>query len=139
MPKYIQVDIGVNLENNHLHTNNIDIANDIVSQLSSRLGKFPVSLIYNSSNSRTRIHRDFVEDVPLAEFISNNVNYYLDLYDEHNDHFICLPLYFNYILSSKQNISKDKFKLLFKDLYLPSIFGELSANLLKDKLNLEMA
>lgn len=138
MPAFIQVDSGVDQTNRDKHLDLIDLANGICYAFSHRLGKYPVSLVYNSATKDCSSHKDFVEDVTVSDFICENVNEFLRLYKKFNNTFKCLPFYFEFIEESKGQIDNEQFNTLFQDFDLSSILDDSEASFLKHKINSEL-
>ena len=140
MPKYIQVDNGVNLKNNKLHIPIINNSEIILSLLSQRLGDKPISLVYDSDLKRTKPHSNFEEQPILSKLFSENVNCLLDLLESHNNNtFACLYHYFQFIVDSQSKYNSDIYKIVFSAFDLSDIFDENETFLLKYKLNTLLA
>ena len=137
MPKYIQVDSGVNLDNKQLHINKIDIASSISTLINNNLINPSVSLVYDSTNLKTKQHTEF-DDFPVhSKIMSKLINKIIEFEDKFQDQHDYIILLLKFIKSEiiESAYDSDIVKEMFFNLSLEGFYDNISATFFKDKLN----
>lgn len=136
MPKYIQVDSGVTLDNHQNHHYKISIADVISILMNNNLLNPGVSLIYDSETLNTKQHTEF-DDFPVqSEIMSKVINKIIELDDKFQDRDDYMVLLVKFIQSEiiEANYNYDIVREMFFDLSLEGFYDSVSATYVKEKL-----
>ncbi len=139
MPKYIQVDSGVNENNRHLHLPKIEIADLISRNINHKMVDPSLSLVYRSDISRTVQHTEFDDNPIRTEIMSKFINRFIDLFEQYGDDYDDFIIKFLKMVKSEfieSDYDENIIREMFYNLYLEGLYDDVSAKFFRDKLNM---